>query len=143
MRIYDIEPVLKSVIERTKTVIKESRTPDVGIFWIIEGNLILDTVSYNSLSVCDFDGTKDYPRTHYEYWENMKRSKIPFAIENGWLDFLRGRVIYITQDKKFLIITDISRFTDENKNQVVEEFNLPKNTEVVHNEHYEEGYNFE
>lgn len=116
-------------------ILVESRSPKVGIFWYIDGELIdFTTDAREAQSV---QGFKDSPYDHYNKWKEVRRA---YKITKGdWADFPRGRVIYAQPRDRFEIISSRELISDESVIlKIMRAFSLPRNkTVAVTDFHYE------
>ena len=135
--------IMNDIIERMNQyqILKEAKTPEVGIFWVNCDHLIIDSTPMNDPDVFENTKTIDHKKLHKDFWNNLKKARAPIAIEQTWLYLLRGRVIFNKEEKIFWILTDLSRFTNEHLSMVLEDFNLHSSiTKVVDNDHYHQNW---
>lgn len=114
-------------------IIKDTR-PQVGIFEIVDGYLLLDTEDYQTISHSGdfFDGTvlhlheqevKNQVRNHPNISEETKAY---FRINRGaYLEYPRGRVDYNTKTGKFHLMASQKFFKEQDVERVLRAFYLP------------------
>jgi len=107
--------------------------PGVGIFWKLDGRLIIDGVS---LEEAIEDGTlKTYPGTHEELWRRYSSIMVvPFIKQES---LARGRVVFDLVAQRFLLYADPCIISDAAMlDRVHEHLNLPPNTEIAADPQY-------
>ncbi|MFT8679219.1 hypothetical protein [Gluconacetobacter sp.] len=116
---------------------------NIGIFWVISENgcsrFLVDRLP---VSQGERYGDAITWGGHYEFWEqiqsenqNRSLSKVPQWSE--YEEWPRGRVIYNTREKIFVVYADRKLLTNEMKRAICEEFSLPlSNTRYSADSHY-------
>ena len=79
--------------------------PKVGIFFVVDNQLLMDAVPVENGE--PYGDTMGYG-SHYEFWETMTPSNV---IEKkfkarAYDAYPRGRVVYFTQKKRFVLYAD-------------------------------------
>ena len=113
-----------SDIKRILKRLEESRRPEVGIFYKINGKIYGIGEAYTDVTpvynVCDIDDL------HIDYFEDLK-----YLPELGLTDkdqydwYPRGRVIYYTNEDKFKVRFDQCLNDIDDKYAIANEFKLP------------------
>jgi hypothetical protein len=133
---------ITEILEYAKLQTEENLNtlPEIGIFWVLDNDEIkFDSISCLDPMAIEYKATKLHYRTHMEQWDIMRRNNAYFAVGHKSDDFLQGRVVYDILDKKFIILTDMDRFSEYNKITIMEKFKLRDVVvEVHHSELYEE-----
>lgn len=113
--------------------------PEVGIFWIWEGQLFhLESVPLSQSVQSEL--SCDYAIGHYAAWrimaKNWKLQELPLQLQDEYDSIPRGRVIYL-KAKKLFIIYHGDDFNDSVRKDLIEQLHLPKD-EVIDevDEHY-------
>jgi hypothetical protein len=85
--------------------VKDSRTPEpcVGIFWLFEGELIIDSTP---LSKAEAYGTAlGHPTGHEDYWERLQnKGTVPSEVD--YMRPPRGRVVFDGREQRFHLLAD-------------------------------------
>ena len=77
--------------------------PHVGIFWLLNGKLLIDSVPLGEAE--PYGDHLTHPRSHIDVWEQWRLDgKVPG--ESEYEDFPRGRVIYNTKTQRFTFLAD-------------------------------------
>jgi len=102
--------------------------PHVGIFWLIDGKLLIDSMPLSQAE--PYGDHLTHPRSHIDVWEQWRLSgKVP--AESEYEEFPRGRVMFNTKTRRFTFLAD--RCILKNKSMVstiLSAMNLPgKNTD--------------
>lgn len=111
-------------------VIVEDRQPKVGIFWIINDQVIAFTEDARTVKMVN--GFKDTDLDHYHVWPKLK-------IHGDYTARPRGRVIYRAQDDKFLVYLPSTLVKDKKTIlKILREFSIPTSKFIVVTDaHYE------
>ncbi|MFT8690631.1 MULTISPECIES: hypothetical protein [Acetobacter] len=116
---------------------------NIGIFWVVSENggfrFLVDRLP---VSQGERYGDAITWGEHYEFWEqiqsknqNRSLSKVPQWSE--YEEWPRGRVIYNTREKIFVVYADRKLLSQEMKLAISEEFSLPlSNTRYSADSHY-------
>jgi hypothetical protein len=116
---------------RTRKEAKPATEPRLGIFWLVNGKLLIDSAP---LSECEKYGDHlNYPGSHIHVWEQWRQvGKAP--VESEYEEFPRGRVMYGTT---FALLAD--RCILKHKDLIARikvELHLPKTTALGTDPHY-------
>ena len=98
-----------SAVQRIKAVharnlaVQRSRMaamPEVGIFWLIDGKLVADSISWRQADIHGgfYNGKND----HAALWTMLQRL-MPQWKGNEYTDFPRGRVLFDAMEEVFLV----------------------------------------
>lgn len=115
----------------------ESRTTEVGIFWLINNELYFDgTPIREAESYGDF---LVHTEDHFNYWEDhlsSKNSPIYLLAKNKDYDYYpRGRVVYSIKDDKYYVYVDKCIKEDKIK-EIVKLMHFPKDKVKILNDHH-------
>jgi hypothetical protein len=122
------------VVKRRPVSERRKEEPHVGIFWVVRGNLLMDSTP---LSAGEFHGDHlTHPRGHAEVWEQFQRKGLVFP-EVEYEEFPRGRMMFDTRTRRFLLLADRCILRDKNiVSKTMSELKLPRSTEMGTDEHY-------
>ena len=113
---------------------EESGEPRVGIFWMLNGEPLID---YAPLSEAEPYGDHvTHPRGHAEVWEQYQLGGV-VPREMEYEEAPRGRVMYNTKTRRFTLLAD--RCILKRRDMVAKikkEMHLPRNTETGTDSHY-------
>jgi hypothetical protein len=77
--------------------------PHVGIFWLLNGKLLIDSVPLGEAE--PYGDHLTHPRSHIDVWEQWRLGgKVP--AESEYEEFPRGRVMYNTKTQRFTLLAD-------------------------------------
>lgn len=115
----------------------ESSTPEVGIFWWIGNEPIMDTTP-----VREGDKFGDFiyhAEDHFNYWEKKISPNMPIARNKDYDYFPRGRVIYnAIEDVYYLYADRCIRKNIDNIKKIAHLMHLPvEKTKVLGDRHYQ------
>lgn len=125
----------KKINEALDKLIIESSGPKVGIFWIVDNNII--AMTDESRNIPSIAGFKNTDKDHYSEWGKVKRS---LNLTGEYTDFPRGRVLLDVNNRKFIVFLP-KRFADDKPtiNKISREFSLPINhISIKTDAHYED-----
>lgn len=109
--------------------------PQVGIFWVVNGRLILDGTPLDKAEPWDNRYLND-PRSHQKRWEHYKAVRL-VPVRADWAHFPRGRVIYDQLTNRFQIYADLCILNDpEMMARIEKELKLPPDTPASGDDHY-------
>lgn len=115
-------------------IIKESLSPEVGPFYVIDGVVFNDTDSLRKVS--GVNGMFDSDNTHYDFWKLLQRI-YPEYRRIDYDYYPRGRVVYNKNKDEYRIFID-KCITSKNIKEIISELNLPWNKVVTdYDEHYQ------
>lgn len=125
--------IYKSLFE-ANTEWKLAGRPEIGIFWVIDGDVV--EFSQAAASIAVLSGFKDVPYDHMRQWSQMQQV-FPQLREKEYDEIPRGRVIGIGADKYRIFVSPEDKNNGNLISNVMRVFNLPRNkTEVMADEHY-------
>jgi len=113
---------------------KPASEPRLGIFWLVKGSLLLDSVP---VSECEKYGDHlNYPRGHNRVWEDWQQiGKVP--VESEYEEYARGRVMCDTEAKQFSLFADKCILKRKDLIAAIKkELRLPKQTSLGADPHY-------
>ena len=119
---------------RTRKEAKPIAKPRLGIFWLVDGKLLIDGAH---LSDCEKYGDHlTYPRGHNAVWEHWQKvGKAP--VESEYEEYARGRVMCDMKAKQFTLLADRCIL---NRMELIAEIKkalcLPKQTSLGTDSHY-------
>ena len=100
--------------------------PQVGIFWLSDGNLVIDSTLLEKAE--DYGTFKVHPGDHCSVWEKLRRGgTVPSDME--YEESPRGRVMYDTNTGRFGLLAD--RCILRNRgivSEIISKMNLPRKT---------------
>jgi hypothetical protein len=109
--------------------------PQVGIFWVVRGNLLIDSTALSHAE--PYGDNLTHPRGHVEVWEQFQQKGLVFP-EMEYEEHPRGRVMFNAKTKRFLLLADRCILRDEKVvRKIMTRMNLPrKTTDRGTDEHY-------
>jgi hypothetical protein len=141
LRKYDAREAAQPMLEhfaalnkRTQAARKVARESEVGIFWVYDGRLLMDTTPLSeAFSWGDY---KTHERAHDKFWLTLQRNDVvPRDVEYD--EVPRGRVGYNTKERRFYLLVDACIKKDQAMiDRIERELNLPSNTVVDLDSHY-------
>lgn len=122
---------------KVQNLIRESRAPKVGIFWIYQksGRPYILSFQEEAQEVPAVGGFKDTALTHFRKW--TEANKI-IKSQGDYTETPRGRVLYDENRRKYIILssTEVSQ-DDDLVTRIMRDFSLPtSNTVISVDEHY-------
>ena len=112
----------------------EPTSPKVGIIYLVEGELLIDSTPLAKAG--RYGDFAIHERSHIDYWvELMKSRKIP---NTEYEEFPRGRVAYYTKSGKFALLADACILSQEGiVSKILLQLNIPpKDIEMGTDSHY-------
>ena len=108
--------------------------PLVGIFWMFEGRLIIDSSPLSEAEV--YGDCLTHRNSHIDFWTEQQRTRaIPPEIE--YEESPRGRVTYDTKLRKYHLLADRCILKNEAAvARIMKAMHLPVNTIVDTDAHY-------
>jgi hypothetical protein len=108
--------------------------PHVGIFWLIDGKLIIDTTPVSKAEA--YSTALNHPTSHIDYWTGLQRTGAVLP-EVEYEEFPRGRVVFDGREQRFHLMADkcILRRRDV-VTGIVEAMHLPVDTKLSTDSHY-------
>jgi hypothetical protein len=122
------------MVTKTKRHAQED-VPHVGIFWLLNGKLIIDSTPLDEAE--PYGDHLTHSRSHIDVWEQWRLSaKVPR--ESEYEEFPRGRVMYNTKTQRFTLLADRCILRDKDVvSRIISELHLPgENTDKGTDEHY-------
>lgn len=108
--------------------------PHLGIFWLLKDNLVIEAVPLSQGE--DYDLSVTFPGSHIEIWQRLQaQGRVPR--ETGYEEFARGRIVYQTRAREFLLLAD--RCILQAPAVVVrlkQALHLPEDTKLGTDDHY-------
>jgi hypothetical protein len=114
---------------------RRKNQPQVGIFWLVGGKLVIDSVPLSEAE--PYGDHMTYPRSHLEVWTKFQqKGTVPSDIE--YEEAPRGRVIYNAKTGRFSFLADKCILRDKIMlTKIMSELNLPnKKTDGGDDSHY-------
>jgi len=111
------------------------KEPHVGIFWVVNGNLLIDSTALSEAE--PYGDHLTHPRSHIDVWEQWRLSgRVPEEAE--YEEFPRGRVMFNTKTRRFRLLADRCILRDKSMvSTIMRAMNLPsKNTDRGTDAHY-------
>ena len=109
--------------------------PSVGIFWLLDGKLIIDATP---LSNAEHYGTAlTHPTSHIDYWTRLQHDHaVPVDVE--YEEPPRGRVVFDGREQRFHLLADKCILNRRDVfEQIMKTMNLPSaKTTEGRDEHY-------
>ena len=108
--------------------------PCVGIFWVVNGKLLLESTRLTEAE--EYGDFKTHAGEHIVVWEKFKQNRmVPSEME--YEEAPRGRVMYATRTRQFTVLADrcILKRTDLLA-KVKKVMHLPKSTKIGEDSHY-------
>ena len=113
---------------------KVAGRPQIGVFWIINGEVVPFLEDANTVQVVG--GFKDSQYDHYSMWDKVAKA-FPNLRGHGYEEVPRGRVIGVGADKYRIFLSPIDARNKTLVNRVMGMFSLPfGKTEVMTDAHY-------
>jgi hypothetical protein len=109
--------------------------PHVGIFWLLNGKLVIDSMPLGEAE--PYGDHLTHPRSHIDVWEQWRLSgKVPG--ESEYEEFPRGRVMYNTKTQRFRLLADRCILQNQNVvKKIMSELHLhTRNTDTGTDAHY-------
>ena len=130
---------LMNSIESKNNSIEESREPEIGIFYIIGNELLIDSVPVREVPAQG--GYKVFDKIHKIWWQEIQRELISFkALTKGrnYNYYPRGRVTYIVHEDRYYVLLDKAILKNKKKvDNIVKSFKLPYGKyEIQQDSHY-------
>jgi hypothetical protein len=136
----DKSPSMRGLLEHIhprnerSQVAKQVEESQVGIFWLLDGRLIVDGVPVSLAE--PYGQFRNYPDGHDERWRTYQRLKVvPLDVEYDQPP--RGRVVYDAVAHQFLLYADVCILRNEaSMDQIRRELRLPRDTKISPDAHY-------
>ena len=107
---------------------------EVGIFWLVKGELIFDSTSLDQAE--PYGDHVTHPRSHIDVWAQFQRAgKVPH--ESEYEEFPRGRVMHHHSSGEFMILADPCILARKDLiAEIKDALHLPKKTKLGSDPHY-------
>jgi hypothetical protein len=111
------------------------RTPHVGIFWLVNGKLVIDSTPLSEAE--PYGDSLTHPRSHNDVWEQYQRiGKVPSDV--GYDEPPRGRAMFDRTTETFTILADKCILSRKDLlAQITDALHLPAKTKIDTDPHYE------
>jgi len=116
------------------TTKNSDRAPHLGIFWLIDGKLIIDS---SPLSEAErYGDCMTYPGGHVHVWAKFECSgRVPQGSQ--YEEYPRGRVTFDTKNESFMILADQCILIRKDMiAQIKKALHLPKKVQLDTDSHY-------
>lgn len=112
----------------------QTRKPRVGIFWLFNRKLILDSTPLSDAE--SYGNVLNEPREHVNHWVVLQRQGI-FPSDVDYEEIPRGRVGYYKREERFWLRADrcILKRKDVVR-RIMSALSLPDNTLIEKDDHY-------
>ena len=106
----------------------------VGIFWIVDGELLIDSTLLSEAE--EYDDFRIHPRDHISVWETFQQNgTVPREVE--YEESPRVRVMFDTRTNRFTLLADHCILKDKILvRKIMQAVHLPRNTELGADAHY-------
>ena len=106
----------------------------VGIFWIVDGELLIDSTLLSEAE--EYDDFRIHPRDHISVWETFQQNgTVPREVE--YEESPRGRVMFDTRTKRFTLLADHCILKDKILvRKIMQALHLPRNAQLDEDSHY-------
>jgi len=130
---------IAAIIRRNQSVqeARAAHTPEVGIWWIIDNQLIADSIPYTDAS--EEVGFRAGPNDHFQFFATLQKLE-PGLRHSEYTDAPRGRVIYDVTQQQFLCYGS-KQFASSPAQQrlILDTFRLPADrSQFIPDLHYED-----
>jgi len=138
----DVNKTLSQILDEieeknVKAELEESRAPQVGIFYVVKGDVLIDSSPANEVHINR--GIKVFKKQHRTWWKEIQlalSSLMPFTIGRIYDFYPRGRITYVESEDMYIIFQDPC-ITKGKTKEIVRFFNLPYDKyEVRADKHY-------
>lgn len=111
----------------------ESRTPKLGIWWVVKEAVVAFQVDFRDVPVVGV--SRDSDLLHFQLFDKL-------ALSGEYTDYERGRVVFLVKPAKFAIVGSKSLLTRKDLVvKIAREFHLPmSNLAIVADSHYDMHY---
>jgi hypothetical protein len=108
--------------------------PCVGIFWLIDGKIIIDTTALSAAG--KYGDFRIHEGDHEAFWGGMeKRGEVPR--DSDYEELPRGRVNFDTRTQQFTLRADACILREKNVvNELLRLMHLPADTVLSTDRHY-------
>lgn len=108
----------------------------VGIFWIVNGELITDMVPLSHAS--EYGNALEHGG-HWEHWDKLlPQTPNQFILKNHEYDrFPRGRVLYFKNKQQIVVYADRCLWSLQNQSKLQAAFGIDYSIQFVADNHYQ------
>jgi hypothetical protein len=113
---------------------KSTEAPLLGIFWLVNGKLVIDSTPLNEAE--PYGEHRTHPRSHIDTWTQYQRiGKVPH--ESEYEEFPRGRVMHHPKSGEFTILADKCILARKDLiAHIKDALHLPAKTKIGTDPHY-------
>jgi hypothetical protein len=113
---------------------RRKKEPHVGVFWLVGGKPLIDSTPLSKAEA--YGDHLIHPCGHLDAWTLFQGNGIA-PIDMEYEEAPRGRVMYDTKIRRFILLADRCILRDQNTvSKIMSEMNLPKETAMVTDSHY-------
>ena len=107
---------------------KSNEAPQLGIFWLVRDELVIDSVPLSQAE--PYGDSQTHPRSHIDTWTQYQRiGKVP--PESEYEEYPRGRVMHHPKSGEFRILADKCILGRKDLiTQIRSALNLPASTKI-------------
>ena len=121
----DLHKLISDIQDQHMTPVEESRSPYLGLFYVVNGKLYWDGVPLNHVQ-----GSiqyKIYPKMHPTFWKDtVVKDDVTLKAFDAY-HFPRGRIVYDGRTKKYELVADQCILSDKAMtNRIISEFHLQR-----------------
>jgi hypothetical protein len=112
----------------------EHQKPQVGIFWLVNGKLLIDSTTLNE--AVPYGNRVTHPRSHIDVWQHFQRlGEVPPEYE--YEEYPRGRVMHHPSSGEFVILADECILDHKDLiAEITKALHLPNKTKLGTDPHY-------
>jgi hypothetical protein len=112
----------------------ELQKPQVGIFWLVKGELIFDSTSLDQAE--PYGEHLTHPRSHIDVWSQFQHlGKVP--PESEYEEYPRGRVMHHPASGEFTVLADKCILARKDLiAEIMKALHLPAKTKIGSDPHY-------
>lgn len=113
---------------------RRKKEPRVGIFWVVDGKLVIDSTSLSAAE--PYGDHLTHPRSHMEVWMLLQQNgSVPTDFE--YEELPRGRVTYHAKTQRFTLLADKCILRDKSiVGKIMSALCLPRRTRTGTDQHY-------
>jgi hypothetical protein len=112
----------------------QQHEPHVGIFWLIDGKLIIDTTPVSKAEA--YSTALNHPTSHIDYWTRLQRTGAVLP-EVEYEELPRGRVVYDGREQRLKLYADACILRKkELVKKLLRLLHLPDDTPLSTDPHY-------
>ena len=138
----DVNKRLSSILDEieqknVEAELKESRIPQIGIFYVVKNDVMVDSLPVNEVPANR--DIKVYDKLHRDWWKEIQAgllSRKALTTGKDYSYYPRGRVTYVESEDKYIIFQDPC-ISKKMTKEIVKFFHLPFGKyEIRADEHY-------